>query len=138
MKKLAYNTGLVFALTAFFALPLLGFGFITYEEDSDPTVLGTTTTYNNVKRNADLTIREQFEYEVVLAENADEQTLYDVVPFSYVNNQNKFVVFIPKEFKDQGILAELVKKNSSLDLVFTSENSLNTSLEFPATILVLN
>lgn len=136
MKKIIYNTGLVLVLMAIFAMPLMGFGFISENNDNETSnVLGATTV---VKKQPELAILEQFDYEVVLAKDSNQQTLYDVMPVAYINGGNKFLVVIPTEYKELGVTARIEKKESSLDLIFNSDELLSKSLNIPATILVLN
>jgi hypothetical protein len=144
MKRVIYNTGLVLVLMAVFALPLMGFGFVSYQEET-PEVLGLSTVKStNVNASAVSNsnkapeVVEQFEYEVVLSRDSSQQTLYDVMPAAYLNSQNKFIVFIPQEFKDKGISVSLDQSDDSLDLNFASDSELTRSLTIPATILVLN
>lgn len=119
-------------LMAVFSVPLAGFKFISYEEPFS-SVLGVS----NSRFVKDTEIVEQFEYNVVLASEMQQQTLYDVIPFSYIKEYSNFVVFIPKEYYSKGISVELIKNSDSLDMVFSSESILTKSLEVPATILVL-
>lgn len=144
MKKVFYNTGLVIVLMAVFAVPLMGFGFVSYQEET-PEVLGINTVKFAkanptvaVKSNLTPEVIEQFEYEVVLSKESSQQTLYDVMPAAYLNSENDFIVFIPQEFKDRGIVVSLTRNEDSLDLNFASDTELTRSLTIPATILVLN
>jgi hypothetical protein len=132
MKRVFYNSALVMVLMAVFSVPLAGFKFISYEEPFS-SVLGVS----NSRFVKDTEIVEQFEYNVVLASEMQQQTLYDVIPFSYIKEYSNFVVFIPKEYHSKGISVELIKNSDSLDMVFSSESILTKSLEVPATILVL-
>jgi|694.fasta_scaffold00773_29 hypothetical protein len=132
MKRVFYNSALVMVLMAVFSVPLAGFKFISYEEPFS-SVLGVS----NSRFVKDTEIVEQFEYNVVLASEMQQQTLYDVIPFSYIKEYSNFVVFIPKEYYSKGISVELIKNSDSLDMVFSSESILTKSLEVPATILVL-
>jgi hypothetical protein len=132
MKRVFYNSALVMVLMAVFSVPLAGFKFISYEEPFS-SVLGVSSS-RFVKETE---IVEQFEYNVVLASEMQQQTLYDVIPFSYIKEYSNFVVFIPKEYQSKGISVELIKNSDSLDMVFSSESVLTKSLEVPATILVL-
>jgi len=137
--RIVYNTGLVLVLMFVFAIPLMGFNFISYKDENSANVLGATTVIRSAKTTKVLnsTVIEQFEYEVVLAKENTQQVLYDIVPVAYVKTNN-FVVTIPNEYKELGISAKIEKKESSVDLVFETEKPLLKDLKIPATVLILN
>lgn len=142
MKQIFHNTGLVLVLMGIFAVPLMGFGFISQGKVIDsasvnPNVLGASTLPKPSARKIDNThVVTQLEYTVVINPDSDESVLYDVIPSDYSSYKN-FIVTIPNELKDEGVTARIVVNENSVDLIVSAEKSSRAN-EIPATILVLN
>lgn len=142
MKFLVYNTMLVAVLMSLFGLPLLGSKMISYQDEDEysPIVLGAKHIENNAVRisgKEPVEIVAQFDYTVNLSGSSTEETIYDVVPAEYLNDDYEVVLITPLDVQNQGVYASLDRESgTSGDVLFVTSGNLKKPLAFPLTILV--
>ncbi len=108
------NSALVLIFAFLMGLPVMGFGFIGYDDKRESLqVLGTCTSHLNKCEDKDLQMVDQIDLELNVAEGFGEKLFYNVVPVEYEGDGHKVYLILSEKAKNAGIEAELVQNEST-------------------------